>query len=209
MTTSLLVKCNKSHSAAWLLSFKIYKADISSLVPSPFNFHGTFWKAVHCRHHIAGTWPRLTHTERSHAVIQTFTLLSGAKCTTIANLYTLRWSWPDFKHSLPTAVHVGEERCPIKQQCLPAESPRLPPTEPWKTATPMWLKLSLVSIHKLIYTHLRLLVTFSFKLCFVRHKGYSAALTESVYSAAKNSQILVDISEFRNDHVDTKHTETV
>lgn len=126
-STSLLVKYNKSHSSAWLLLFKIYKAEITSQMPSLFNFHGTFWKAVHGRHHIAHTWPHLTHTELSHAVLQTFTLLSGAKCTTMANLDTLRWSWPDFKHSLPTAVHVGEESCPIKQQRLPLTS-RTPPS---------------------------------------------------------------------------------
>lgn len=48
--------------------------------------------------------------------------LGGAECTTRANLPILRWSWPDFKRSLPAAIDVGEERCPIKERCLPLTS---------------------------------------------------------------------------------------
>lgn len=101
----------------------------------------TFFVNLCSRPHIAHTWLHLAHTVFAHAVLQTFILLSGAKCTTTANLHTLRCSRPDFKRP-SAAIHVGEERCPIKQQCRPLPSwVSLSASD--RAAIPMWLDYGL------------------------------------------------------------------
>lgn len=68
--------------------------------------------------------------------LHTFILLSGAICTTIANLHTLRWSMPDFKcssHCRP----CGRTEMPIKQRFVRAGPRCLPLTVLWRAANPM------------------------------------------------------------------------
>lgn len=80
-------------------------------MPSPFNFPGTLFRKL-CTADSALLIHE--HTGRSHAALQTSTLLSIAKCATIANPHTPRWSWPDFKRSLPHCRPCGRGEMPHK-----------------------------------------------------------------------------------------------
>lgn len=56
------------------------------------------------------------------AVLQTFILFRGAKCSTIAKLHTPRWSRPDFKHSSHRPA-CGRREIPHKTKLSSSASP--------------------------------------------------------------------------------------
>lgn len=152
----------------------MYKDNVS------MNFHGRLFES---RRHIAHTWPHLTHTAFPHAVLQTFILLSSAKCTTIANLHTLRWSGSDFKRS-PHWRPCGRREMPHKttasatcQLSLPVclwQSCERPPPHVVKSIARFHPPARLYATPKAI-----------FKLSDDALVRWSAALIWSVYSARK------------------------